>query len=76
MEQSIHDYLDEIDVIVEEAERDADKILKAIDMDELLKDPEGYMLALADAFLERHVGNIKKASDSGVRHANKMMSLM
>jgi len=74
-EQSIEDYLDEIDVLVEEAERDAEKILQAIDMKELLKDPEGYLFALADAFLSRHVGAIERANQAGAKHATHMMAI-
>jgi hypothetical protein len=44
-------------------------------MKELLKDPEGYLFALADAFLSRHVGAIERANKAGAKHATHMMAI-
>ena len=74
-EQSIEDYLDKIDKLSEETKEDAEKILQAIDMKELLKDPEGYLMALADVFLVRHVEAIEEAKKAGMSQANRMMGM-
>ncbi len=77
LEQSVHDYLDELDSLSDKAEEDAVKeLLQAIDIDELLQDPEGYLLALSDAFLSRHISNIEKATKAGTEHANKILKAL
>ena len=49
-------------------------MLGAIDLDELLKDPEGYLLALGDAFLKEHLKEIQKASDEGKKFARNVIN--
>lgn len=76
-EQDIHDYLDEIDVLIEEAEKDIENnLLDAIDIDELFQDPEGYLLALGDAFLDRHMKKMTSAFSLGGNHATNMIELL
>ena len=48
-------------------------ILGSIDMDGLLKDTEGYLLSLGDAFLEEHIGEIQKAHKEGIKFAEKIL---
>ena len=51
----------------------ADNILGAIDLDELLKDPEGYLLALGDSFLKEHMDEIEQASKEGKKFAEAIL---
>ena len=77
LEQSIHDYLDELDSLSDKVEEDAVKeLLQTINIDELLQDPEGYLLALSDAFLNRHISNIEKATEAGTKHASKILKAL
>jgi len=74
LEQLIHNYLDDLDALSTKVEEDAiSELLTAIDIDELFKDPEGYLLALSDAFLIRHIPSIKKAAELGRKHSEKML---
>ena len=69
----ISNYLDKIDLLDEEVDRNADNILNVIDMDKLLEDPEGYLLSLGDAFLKEHIDEIEKASKEGKKFAKKIL---
>ena len=42
-------------------------------LDEMLKDPEGYLLSLGDAFLKEHIDEIEKAGQLGTKFANKII---
>lgn len=66
-------YLEKIDDLQETVIEDADMILGQIDMDELLKDPEGYLLALGDAFLGEHIDEVEKAHSEGGKFADKVL---
>jgi hypothetical protein len=48
-------------------------ILGQIDIDELLKDPEGYLMALGDAFLGEHIDEVEKAHKEGGKFADKVL---
>ena len=48
----VNKFLDKIDVLKLQIGQDADKILEAIDIDEMLKDPESY-LCFGSAVYER-----------------------
>jgi len=50
--------------------------LEVIDIDALLKDPEGYLLSLGDAFLKEHLDEIQKASKEGKKFAEKILRRM
>ena len=73
MAQLVHNYLDKLDALQDEVVSNAENILGAINMDELLKDPEGYLLALGDAFLNEHIDEVEKAYEEGVRFADKIL---
>ena len=73
MAQLVHDYLDKIDDLQETVIEDADMILSQIDIDELLKDPEGYLMALGDAFLGEHIDEVEKAHREGGKFADKVL---
>ena len=75
--QSILDYIGDLDSLSDKAEEDAvNELLQAINIDELLQDPEGYLLALSDAFLNRHISNIEKATEAGTKHASKILKAL
>tara|TARA_Y100000310_G_scaffold39203_1_gene36812 strand:- start:1449 stop:1670 length:222 start_codon:yes stop_codon:yes gene_type:complete len=69
----VHNYLDKLDDLRETVVEDADIILSAIDIDELLKDPEGYLLSLGDAFLKEHIDEVEKAHKEGEKFAKKVL---
>lgn len=73
MAQLVHNYLDKLDGLQEEVIQNADNILDAIDMDDLLNDPEGYLLALGDAFLKEHIDEIQEADKEGKKFAEKVL---
>ena len=73
MAQLVHNYLDKLDGLQEEVIQNADNILDAIDMDDLLDDPEGYLLALGDAFLKEHIDEIQEADKEGKKFAKKVL---
>ena len=73
MAQLVHNYLDKLDALQDEVVSNAENILGAINMDELLKDPEGYLLALGDAFLNEHIDEVEKAHEEGVKFADKIL---
>lgn len=63
--------LDKLEEVIKE---NSENILSAINLDELLKDPEGYMLALGDAFLKEHIDEIDKASKIGSKFAKRVLN--
>ena len=76
MAKLINNYLDKMDLLNEEVDKNADNILEVIDIDALLKDPEGYLLSLGDAFLKEHLDEIQKASREGKKFAEKILRRM
>ena len=73
MAQLVHNYLDKLDDLRETVVDDADNILAAINMDDLLKDPEEYLLALGDAFLKEHIDEVETAHKEGSKFAKKIL---
>lgn len=73
MAQLINNYLDKIDVLEDEISKNSENILDAINIDELLKDPEGYLLALGDTFLKEHLDEIEKANKEGKKFADTIL---
>lgn len=73
MAQLVHNYLDKLDELEDVIKGNADNILGAIDLDELLKDPEGYLLALGDSFLKEHMDEIEQASKEGKKFAEAIL---
>ncbi|QDP48451.1 MAG: hypothetical protein Unbinned6747contig1000_9 [Prokaryotic dsDNA virus sp.] len=69
----VNKFLDKIDILKLKIKQDADNILKAIDMDELLKDPESYLTALGEQFMEQHDKEIKQGYKEGKKFANKII---
>ena len=69
----MHNYLDKLDDLQEVVIEDSDLILSQIDLDELLQDPEGYLLNLGDAFLEEHIDEVRMAHKEGIKFADKIL---
>ena len=55
MAQLLDDHLKKLDELETVIKNNADNILNVINIDDLLKDPEGYLLALGDAFIKDHL---------------------
>lgn len=73
MAKIINKYLDKIETTKLKMNQDADEILNNIDMDELLKDPERYLMALGDAFLEEHKEEIAIGYKAGEQLATEIL---
>ena len=74
MAQLIENHLNELQALEDIVSENAEKILSAVNLDELLKDPEGYMLLLGDAFLSEHIDEIEQASKVGKRFARRILN--
>ena len=55
-----------------EIKEDADIILEAIDLDELLSNPSDYLELVGSVFLEKHQDKFIKAFDMGRKHGDRM----
>ena len=73
MAQLVHSYLKKLDELDNVVIGNAENILAAIDLDELLKDPEGYLMALGTAFLDEHMDEVETAHKEGVKFADKIL---
>ena len=73
MAELVRDYLNKIDDLQVRIIEDADLILEAIDLDDLLANPETYLKALGEAFLNEHLDEIKKGFDEGQQFALKVL---
>tara|TARA_B100001939_G_scaffold345602_1_gene362529 strand:- start:598 stop:822 length:225 start_codon:yes stop_codon:yes gene_type:complete len=69
----VNKFLDKIDILKLKIGQDADKILEAIDIDELLKDPEVYLNALSEQFMKDHDKEIKQGYKEGQKFATKII---
>ena len=56
-----------------EDKNNADNILQAINIDDLLKGPESYLLSLSLSFLNEHTDEIEKAHKEGIKFAEKIL---
>jgi len=72
--QLIEKHLNKLQALEDIVSENAEKILSAVNLDELLKDPEGYMLLLGDAFLKEHIDEIEQASEVGKKFARKILN--
>tara|TARA_R100000808_G_scaffold24903_2_gene59197 strand:- start:808 stop:1140 length:333 start_codon:yes stop_codon:yes gene_type:complete len=57
----------------EKVEESADKILKMINLDDLLKDPSGYIANLAKQYYLHHKPEVMKAIEIGDKTAKKII---
>lgn len=69
----VNKFLDKIDILKLKIGQDADKILEAIDIDDLLKDPEAYLNALSEQFMKDHDKEIKQGYKEGQKFATKII---
>ena len=74
MAQSLDNHLKKLDDLEDVIKQNADNILNVINIDDLLKDPEGYLLQLGDAFIKDHLDEIQKAKDEGKKYAKKVLN--
>lgn len=73
MAQLINNHLNNLDKLEEVVVENADNILPSINVDDLLKNPENYLLALGDAFLKEHIDEIEKAANAGETFADNIL---
>ena len=73
MAQLVHNYLDEIDGLQQQIIDDSELILDAINIDDLLQDPEGYLIGLGEAFLNEHLDEIKQGAIEGKKFAENVL---
>ena len=73
MAQLVLNYVRKLEKLEDQIKQDADNILKAINLDELLADPEGYLMSLSDAFLQQHMIEIEQATKEGQSFARKVL---
>lgn len=69
----VNKFLDKIDILKLKVGQDADSILDAINIDDLLKDPESYLMALGQQFMQDHDKEIKQGFKEGSKFATKII---
>jgi hypothetical protein len=69
----VNNYLDKIDALGVTIINDADEILKAVNLAQLLKSPKEYLTALGNKFIKDHKKEIKTGFDEGKRFANAII---
>ncbi len=52
LDDTIHKHLDQMDALKEQIDKEVDEVLAKIDIDELIDDPEGYLLGVVEAVKE------------------------
>ena len=73
MAQLVLNHIAKIDKLQDEVIQNADNILPSIDIDELLKDTEWYLLSLGLSFLNEHMDEIEKGAKQGERFAKEVL---
>lgn len=73
MAQLVNNHVRKLNELEDIINKDADNILEAINIDDLLKNPTEYLMALSDTFLKEHKKEIQKGSDEGKRFARKVL---
>ena len=74
MAQLLDDHLKKLDELETVIKNNANNILNVINIDDLLKDPEGYLLALGDAFIKDHLDEIEQAKKEGQKYAESVLN--
>lgn len=74
MAQSLDNHIKKLKELESVIKNNADNILNVINIDDLLKDPEGYLLALGDAFIKDHLDEIELAKKEGQRYAEEVLN--
>ena len=72
----IENHVDEMDVLEEELGNEADALIKKIDVDALMADPEGELLVFVDALTKLIEDKyIERAVDKGVDFGEKIQKM-
>jgi len=66
-------HIAKIDELQDEVIQNSDSILPSIDLDELLKSPESYLLSLGLSFLNEHIDEIEKGAKQGKKFAEEVL---
>lgn len=73
MAQLVLNHVAKIDELQDEVIQNSDSILPSIDLDELLKSPESYLLSLGLSFLNEHIDEIEKGAKQGKKFAKEVL---
>jgi|TARA_R100000687_G_scaffold47526_1_gene38078 predicted DNA-binding protein (UPF0278 family) len=71
--QLVLNHVAKIDELQDEVIQNSDSILPSIDLDELLKSPESYLLSLGLSFLNEHIDEIEKGAKQGKKFAEEVL---
>ena len=73
MAQLVLNHISKIDELQDEVIQNAESILPSIKINELMKDPESYLLSLGLSFLNEHMDEIEMGAKQGERFAEKIL---
>ena len=73
MARLVVNHIKKIDEIQEKVISDSEKILPSIDIDDLLKEPQKYLLKVSLQFLNNHIVEIKQGEEQGKRFAKQIL---
>ena len=73
MAQLVLNHIAKIDELQDEVIQNAESILPSIKINELMKDPESYLLSLGLSFLNEHIDEIEMGAKQGERFAEKIL---
>ena len=73
MAQLVLNHISKIDELQDEVIQNAESILPSIKINELMKDPESYLLSLGLSFLNEHIDEIEKGAKEGEKFADKVL---
>jgi hypothetical protein len=71
--QLVLNHISKIDELQDEVIQNAESILPSIKINELMKDPESYLLSLGLSFLNEHMDEIEKGAKQGEKFAEKIL---
>ena len=73
MAQLVLNHISKIDELLDEVIQNVESILPSIKINELMKDPESYLLSLGLSFLNEHIDEIEKGAKEGEKFAEKVL---
>lgn len=73
MAQLVLNHISKIDELQDEVIQNAESILPSIKINELMKDPESYLLSLGLSFLNEHMDEIEMGAKQGEKFAEKIL---
>jgi len=71
--QLVLNHIAKIDELQDEVIQNAESILPSIKINELMKDPESYLLSLGLSFLNEHMDEIEMGAKQGEKFAEKVL---